>query len=128
MPYRTQRRFSVLSVNSSGRIIVNCRKNGYFVHSKLSPSSGKCSFKIRRKRKVKKNPRQILNMQMIIKQRLQKLQFIPTAHILCYFAFDIGKAYAVRTCPEKTCTKCTKGVCQSSFFVVKFTCAEILHN
>lgn len=48
MPCRTQRRFSALSVNSFGRIKVNCRENADFVHSELSPSSGKRSFKRRR--------------------------------------------------------------------------------
>jgi len=48
MPCRTQRRFYVLSVNSFGRIQVNCRENAYCVHSEISPSSGKCSFKRRR--------------------------------------------------------------------------------
>lgn len=124
MPCRTQRRFSALSANSFARIKVNCRENAYFVHSELSPSPGKCTFE---RIKIRKTQGRFWICKYT-KKRLQKLQFTPIAHILSYLAFETGKAYTVRTCLGKLCTKLPKGVSQSSFLALNFTSAGILQN
>lgn len=105
MPCRTQRRFSALSVNSFGRIKVNCREKAYFVHSELSPSSGKCSFKRRIKTRKPKAGSEYANDHKV---SATKIAIHPDSSYFMLLSIWYRKSLRSKNLPRKTTHKMPK--------------------
>lgn len=105
MPCRTQRRFSALSVNSFGRIKVNYREKAYFVHSELSPSSGKCSFKRIIKTRKPKADSEYANDH---KAKATKIAIHPDSSYFMLLSIWYRKSLRSKNLPRKTMHKMPK--------------------